>query len=90
MANNKILYEQGALSRQEYDAAITAERELAAQMSSMRYSIESFAKASGASGVTAPMSGTITEIYAREGEYATVGVGLFEITDLGSLYTKRI
>jgi HlyD family secretion protein len=88
VANNKILYEQGALSRQEYDAAITAERELAAQMSSMRYSIESFAKASGASGVTAPMSGTITEIYAREGEYATVGVGLFEITDLDSLYIK--
>ncbi|MGI6734009.1 MAG: efflux RND transporter periplasmic adaptor subunit [Anaerovoracaceae bacterium] len=88
VANNKILYEQGALSRQEYDAAITAERELAAQISSLRYSIESFAKAAGVSGVTAPIRGTITEVYAKEGEFTTVGAGLFEITDLDSLYIK--
>jgi len=34
VSKNKILYEQGVLSRQEYDRAVTAERELAAQISS--------------------------------------------------------
>ena len=83
---NKTLYEQGALSREEYDASTAAERELAAQVSSLRYSIESFAKSSGATGVTAPMDGTITEVYAKEGEYTAVGAGLFEISDLEDLY----
>ena len=55
---NKTLYEQGALSREEYDASMATEKELAAEVSSLRYSIESFAKASGSDRVTAPISGT--------------------------------
>ncbi|HOA42777.1 MAG TPA: efflux RND transporter periplasmic adaptor subunit [Bacillota bacterium] len=50
--------------------------------------MESFAKASGVSGVTAPISGTITEVYVREGEYTAVGAGLFEVADLDNLYIK--
>ena len=88
VSKNKTLYDQGALSREEYDAAMAAEKELAAQVSSLRYSIESFAKASGASGVTAPIDGTITEVYAKEGEYAVIGAGLFEISDLQDLYIE--
>lgn len=85
---SKTLYDQGALSREEYGAAVASEKELAAQVSSLRYSIESFAKASGTSGVTAPVDGTITEVYAKEGEYAVAGAGLFELSDLEDLYIK--
>lgn len=85
---NKTLYDQDALSREDYDAAVAMEKQLAAQVSALRYSIESFAKTSGASGVTAPIDGTITEVYAKEGEYAVVGSGLFEISDLEDLYIE--
>lgn len=85
---NKTLYEQGALSREEYDTALAAEKELEAQVSSLRYSIESYAKASGSSGVTSPINGTITEVFVKEGEYVTVGAPLFEIADLDKLCIK--
>ncbi len=85
---NKTLYEQGALSREAYDGAVAAERELAAQVSSLRYSIESYAKASGSSGVASPIKGTITEVYVQKGQYTTVGASLFEIADLDDLYVK--
>lgn len=41
---NKTLYDQDALSREDYDAAVAMEKQLAAQVSALRYSIESFAK----------------------------------------------
>ncbi|GAB1477256.1 HlyD family efflux transporter periplasmic adaptor subunit [Bacillota bacterium] len=85
---NKALYDQGALSREEYNGAAAAEKQLAAQVSSLRYSIESFTKASGALGVTAPFDGTITEVYAKEGEFATIGTSLFELADLEDLYIE--
>ncbi len=87
-ARSKTLYEQGALSREEYDASLAAEKEMAAQVSSLRYSIESFAKTSGASGVTAPRGGTVTEVYVKEGEYTSVGAGLLEISNLDTLYIE--
>jgi len=85
---NKILFNQGALSREEYDAALASKRELEAQVSSLRYSIESYAKASGISGITSPIKGTITDVFIKEGEYVSVGTPLFEVADLDMLYIR--
>lgn len=83
---NKSLYDQGAASREEYEAALASERELEAQISSLKYSIESFAKSSETKGITSPITGTVTEVFVKEGEYVTVGTPLFEIADLKQLY----
>ncbi len=85
---NKELYEQGALSREEYDAALATERALAAEVSSLRYSIESYAKTSSTTGIVSPINGTITDVFVKEGEYVGVGAPLFEIADLERLYIK--
>lgn len=83
---NKNLYDQGVISKEEYDSALASEKELEAQVSSLRYSIESYAKASATSGVTSPIKGTVTDVFVKEGEYVTVGAPLFAIADLDNLF----
>ena len=85
---NKSLYEQGAVSKDVYDASKTAAKQLAAQISSLSYTIEGSKEASGVSGVTAPIDGTITAVYAEAGETVAAGASLFEISDLSSVYIK--
>jgi HlyD family secretion protein len=85
---NKSLYEQGALSQEAYRAAETAARQLAAQISSLQYSIQSYAETSGAQGVTAPMDGVLTAVYVKEGETVAAGTALFEISNLDDIYVK--
>lgn len=85
---NKSLYEQGALSQEAYQTADTAARQLAAQISSLQYSIQSYAETSGAQGVTAPMDGVLTAVYVKEGETVAAGTALFEISNLDDIYVK--
>lgn len=85
---NKTLYEQGALSREEYEASESAVKQLAAQMSSLSYSIGSSKESGGIAGVTAPIGGTITAVFIQKGENVTAGASLFEISDLNDLYVK--
>lgn len=84
----KELYEQGALSRQEYDFSITLRRESAAQLSSLKYAMESLSESIKNYEVTAPINGTITEVYVKKGGYAPIGASLFEISDLDSLHIR--
>lgn len=85
---NKALYDQGALSWQEYNTSDAAAKALAAQIASLRYSIQSYAESSGAKGVTATMDGVLTGVFVEEGETVTAGTPLFEISDLNSVYVK--
>jgi len=85
---NKNLYEQGALSYEDYNASNTAAKQLASQISALQYSIESYRESSGAEGVTAPVSGYLTGVYVEEGEFAPAGTPLFEISDLDDIYIK--
>jgi len=87
-AKNKALYEQGALSRQEYDASNTAVKQLASQIASLQYSIQSYAESSGAGGVRAPMDGVLTGVFVKEGESVAPGAALFEISNLDDIYVK--
>ncbi len=85
---NKALYDQGALSWQEYNASAVAAKALAAQISSLQYSIQSYAESTGAEGVTATMDGVLTGVFVKEGETVAAGTPLFEISDLNNVYVK--
>lgn len=85
---NKALYDQGALSYEAYNAANTAAKQLAAQIASLQYSIESYAESSGAEGIAAPMDGVLTGVFVKEGESVAAGTPLFEISNLDDLYVK--
>ena len=85
---NKALYEQGALSYEAYNASNTAAKQLAAQIASIQYSIESYAESSGAGGVTAPVGGVLTGVFVKEGESVAAGTPLFEISNLNDIYVK--
>ncbi|MDD4681251.1 MAG: efflux RND transporter periplasmic adaptor subunit [Clostridia bacterium] len=85
---NKSLYEQGAMSYAEYNASNTAAKQLAAQISSLQYAVESYAVSSGAAGFTAPSDGVITGVYVKEGESVVAGALLIEISDLNEIYVK--
>ena len=87
-AKNRSLFEQGALSYEDYNASNTEAKQLEAQIAALRYSIESYAESSGASGVTAPVDGIITAVYVKEGESVAAGASLFEISNLDDVYVK--
>lgn len=85
---NKALYEQGALSYQEYNSSNTAAKQLAAQITSLQYSIESYAASTGAEGVSSPVDGVLTGVFVKEGESVAAGAPLFEISNLDDIYVK--
>ena len=84
----RILYENDAISKQDYDSAVVQEQELRAQISSLEYSIQSLRDNVVSNRVEAPMSGIITEWYVSEGDTAIMGSNLVEISDMESVYLK--
>jgi HlyD family secretion protein len=86
--NLKNLYENGAVSKIEYDTAATAEREIAAQLQSLRYSVQSVRNNAQSNRVEAPIGGMVTELFVSEGDTAIMGARLLEISDMDSLYIK--
>lgn len=66
--NNRILYEEGAVSQLEYTQSLAVTRQLAAQLASLGYSADSLSSATGADGVVSPLSGVVTAVYVREEE----------------------
>ncbi len=83
---SKTLYNQGAISGQEYQQAQTAANQLSAQVDALRYSISSYAYSSGGGGLIAPIDGVITGIFAKEGESIMMGQPLIEISNLEDIY----
>ncbi|MDR0570548.1 MAG: efflux RND transporter periplasmic adaptor subunit [Clostridiales Family XIII bacterium] len=87
-ARQLALYESGAASKSEHDAAVTAVRGLEAQLEALRHSI------SGARGniqsdrVTAPADGVVTEVFVAKNDNVMAGASLMEIADLSDLYIK--
>ena len=80
--SNRILYEEGAVSRLEYTQSLAVTRQLSAQLTSLGYSADSLSSATGADGVISPLSGVITAVYVREGETAAPGTSLAEVGGL--------
>jgi HlyD family secretion protein len=82
------LYENDAVSRSEYDAADTLEKELSAGLQSLRYTIRSVRDNAVSNRVEAPRAGVVTELFVSEGDTAVMGSPLVEISDMGELYIK--
>lgn len=85
---NKALYDQGALSYEDYNTSATDAKQLASQIAALKYAIESYSESTGAGGVTAPVSGVLTGVYVKEGEFVAAGAPLFEISNLNDIYVK--
>ena len=85
---NRKLYEEGAMSYEEYNQAVVSARQIESQISALNYTITGLAEASGAAGVTAPISGTVTSVMVREGETVAPGMPMIEISDLSDIHVK--
>lgn len=83
---SKLLYEQGAISREDYLVVETTERQLASQLSAVNYSIASMKETMDTGGITAPISGVITQVYAKVGETVMPGSPILELSDMDRLY----
>ena len=84
--NSKSLFEAGAISQAEYNAAKATASQLTSQLASLNYSIQSFKQGAGIGGLASPVSGYITELYANEGETVSPGLNIVEISPLETLY----
>ncbi|MDR1572291.1 MAG: efflux RND transporter periplasmic adaptor subunit [Clostridiales Family XIII bacterium] len=82
------LYESGAVSRSEYDAAETLEKELSAGLESLRHTIRGVRENALSNRVEAPRAGMVTELFVSEGDTAVMGSPLVEISDMGDLYIR--
>jgi HlyD family secretion protein len=82
------LYENGAVSRNEYDTADTLEKELSAQLQALRYTIGSARENAPENRVEAPRAGVVTELFVSEGDTVIMGAPLAEITDMSDLYIR--
>ncbi|MDR2296052.1 MAG: efflux RND transporter periplasmic adaptor subunit [Clostridiales Family XIII bacterium] len=82
------LYENGAVSRNEYDTAETLEKELSAQLQALRYTIRSMRENAPENRVEAPRAGVVTERFVSEGDTAVMGTPLVEISDMNDLYIR--
>jgi HlyD family secretion protein len=80
------LYEDGAVSRNEYDMAETQEKELAAGLQSLRYTIRGVRENAPENRVESPRAGVVTELFVSEGDTAVMGTPLVEISDMNDLY----
>lgn len=85
---NKALYEEGALSYEEYAASLTASKQLASEISALSFNIKSYQETSGTGEIISPMTGVVTQVFAENGQIAVPGTPLFEIADLRVLYIE--
>ena len=91
-ARNNTLYEEGAVSFDEYNNAVTAVSQIESQIAALNHTIAglsaSLSELSGAQGVAAPIAGTVTAVWVREGEIVSPGVPLLEIADITNIYVE--
>ncbi|NLK72139.1 MAG: efflux RND transporter periplasmic adaptor subunit [Clostridiales bacterium] len=88
LENSKKLYDQGALSYEEYQNAITLKKQFESQISEIQYSIQQLKETKGYGEIRSPITGVVTEIYVQEGETILGGSPLLEVADLNDLYIE--
>ena len=82
------LYESGAISRSELDAAEAAEKELSAQILALDHTIRGAKGNVQSNTVEASASGVITDIFVAKNDTAVMGSPLIEISDMNDIYIK--
>jgi len=86
--NSKSLYEEGAISYEEYQTAVTTEKQLAAQISELNYAIKQLVEMKNFGVVKSPINGVVIEIYVKEGENVVNGMNLIEIADVQNIFVE--
>ncbi len=86
--NSKSLYDQGALSYEAYQDALTEEKQLHSQINELRYNIKQLKEMKDYGTISAPITGVITEEFVKEGDTVQNGSSLIEISDLSDLYIE--
>ena len=84
----KVLYEEGAVSKTDYDGASTKVKKLAAELASLQYSINSAKDSLTLKEVRAPISGVLTTFNVSPGKEILQGVLLAEVYDDSTLYLE--
>ncbi|MCL1808566.1 MAG: efflux RND transporter periplasmic adaptor subunit [Clostridiales bacterium] len=87
-AKNKRLYDEGAVSFEEYNQATVEAKQIQSQIAAINYTIAGLSEAGGSKGVIAPISGTVTSVLVNEGEIVAPGTAMIEITDAEDAYIK--
>jgi len=87
-AKNKRLYDEGAVSFEEYNQATVEAKQIQSQIAAINYTIAGLSEAGGSKGVIAPISGTVTSVLVNEGEIVAPGTAMIEITDAENAYIK--
>ena len=82
------LYQEGAMSYDEYSEAQAAVKKIESQISALNYSITGLSESAGSKGVIAPISGTVTQVMVREGEIVSPGAPMIEISDISDVHIK--
>lgn len=85
-AKNLKLYEEGALSYEDYNQAVTNAKQIESQIAALNYSIAGLSEAGGSKGVSAPIAGTVTSVFVSEGEIVAPGAQMIEISDASETY----
>ena len=85
---SRKLYEEGAMSFEEYNQAVTDATRIESQISALYYQVAGLSEARGSKGVIAPISGTVTQVFASEGEIVAPGAPLIEISDMSDIVIK--
>ena len=85
-AKNRQLYEQGAMSYEEYNAAETNARQLEAQIASLQHNIAGRSASVESREVFAPISGTVTSVFVNGGEIVSPGAPMIEISDISDVF----
>jgi HlyD family secretion protein len=84
----RTLYESGAISQSEYEEARTAAAQLRSQLNSLNYTIRGLEAGTDTQGVKSPITGVITELWAKEGEILQPGMTVAEISPLKTYQVK--
>ncbi len=82
----KALYEEGAISENDYLKARAGEQRLAGEVAALRYSAEGARQSLTFHTMEAPISGIITALRVSEGTVLAPGTPIAEITDMNELY----
>jgi len=85
---NRKLYEEGAMSYEDYNQAAISARQIEAQISALNHTIAGLSEAGGAAGVIAPISGHVTSVMVRGGETVAPGTPIIEISDISNVHVK--
>ncbi|WP_378954774.1 efflux RND transporter periplasmic adaptor subunit [Pelosinus sp. sgz500959] len=88
LARNKMLVEQGALSQQQYEAAMAKVASLEGQMRASQGNLGYQQSRLGFTDIVTPHAGTVMTRYLQAGDYAKAGTPIFTVADTSVMLAK--